>query len=209
MRSTDLVNELGHALRQPLVQAVEAAETAPSLEITLDVSTLQQLLGMVDHLIEFARIAATEPMFDAVEFTAPLNAALEQMKTAYPHISFHEQWSPAWGYMDAQLITRVTELLLKQVIDSQPGEIPHVFMSTSADHVQNEMVVSIGDEVVGPKVAQAVPLEPGVLTAGSSTALFLCAQIVEMHHGQLWTSQAARRGVNFHFSLPMIGFREE
>jgi signal transduction histidine kinase len=209
MRSTDLVNEVSHALRQPLVQAVEEAETAHSLKAVLDVSTLQQLLGMVDHLVEFAQIVAAGLAFDAVDIAAPLNAALEQTRAAYPHISFHKQWSSAWGHMDSQLITRVAELLLRQVIESQPGEMSHVFMLTSADHVQNELVVSIGDEGSNPDIAEATPLAPSSLTAESSVALFLCAQIVEMQHGQLWMSQATRPCVNFHFSLPAFGFREE
>ena len=208
-----MVEEVGHALRSPLVRAIDAKGSGDSLDEVLDEAALWHALTVVDYVIEFVRSVLDGLMLDVENVMIPLHIALERVKGVYPQIVFGENLQSAWGSMDGRLIARVTEVLLKQFVETyfvpgmSSGETPPVFLSVLLDTQRNEVIVSIGEEQAGSCRDQVVDF-PSVLLRGKlSAALLFCNQVVEMHKGrQVWASQShnSEVGVNFHFSLPIV-----
>ena len=150
MRTVELVKEVGHELRKPVIRAIEAFEIPVSLDEVLDAGTLWQLLGTIDYVLEFIRVVTQGPAFDTEEVTVPVHVALGRVKKAHPQIAVQENLASARGYMDGRLIARLTEVLLEQVIEAQSSESCEIFVTTSVDSTRNEIIVSIGDQELAP-----------------------------------------------------------
>ncbi len=211
MRTADLVGEIGHDLRKPVVRAIETLQEGDSLDKVLDAATLRELLGTIDFALEFIEVVTQEPAFKTVEISVPVRVALERVKTAHPQITFQDNILPAHGYIDGRMIARLTELLLKQAIEAHSSESCEIFVSVSVDATRNEIVVSIGDQDIGfpPKQsdtfgAQAtqVATPRSMLKGKLSAVLLVCDQIVRVHRGQLELTGGLESKSNFRFSLP-------
>jgi len=209
----ELIGAVGHALRSPVVMAVEADMEGSPVGEVLDTARLWQLLGIVDHVLEFAQaVTKGKTNFDLENMVIPVQVALARTRQQCPHMVVHENLAAAWAYLDGHLIARVVEVLLMQAGEiqaaaPQPDQVPNYYVSLTIDSMRNEAIVSVGAREVSLDSMETVTLLPAILKGKPSAALFFCDQVVRMNNGEMWVSRCGNcdRDLCFHFSLPLVG----
>ncbi|MCL7418785.1 MAG: ATP-binding protein, partial [Halalkalicoccus sp.] len=178
------------------------------LEIAVDGA--DRMLEMVDGLLRYSRVAASDERFEPVD----LNAILEDVRTDL-RMRIEEEDAeitadplPTVAGHGDQLY-QVFQNLLSNAIDYSGEGAPRIHVS--ADRTGPMWAVTVHDDGIGIdpvdidsvfELFQRVPTDED--HAGSGIGLALCEQIVERHGGEIRVDSEPGEGSTFSFTLPAI-----
>ncbi|KYH27378.1 methyl sulfide methyltransferase-associated sensor [Halalkalicoccus paucihalophilus] len=178
------------------------------LEIAVDGA--DRMLEMVDGLLRYSRVAASDERFEPVD----LNAILEDVRTDLrmrieeENAEITAESLPTVAGHGDQLY-QVFQNLLSNAIDYSGEGAPRIHVS--AERAGPMWAVTVRDDGIGIdpmdidsvfELFQRVPTDED--HAGSGIGLALCEQIVERHGGEIRVDSEPGEGSAFSFTLPAI-----
>jgi light-regulated signal transduction histidine kinase (bacteriophytochrome) len=168
----------------------------------------ERMRGMIDGLLEYARVETRGDPFEPVDLGAVLEDVLADLRlrieSSDPEVT---AGSLPTVEGDRSQLRQVRQNLLENAVTYSGDEPPRVHVD--AHRAGGELVVSVADEDIGidPDDAGTVfevfqRLHSRADNEVTGLGLALCQRIVERHGGEIWVESARGEGATFSFTLP-------
>jgi two-component system sensor histidine kinase/response regulator len=215
---------IAHDLRSPFNNIIGLSDLLKSEVRNLDSKQIENFAGLIsksaghtlqllDNLLNWARMQQ-----DRMEFT-PGNLLLQKFvkdvvwilneSAQQKNISIHNKIpSKLIIHADENMITGIIRNLISNAIKfTNTGGLIEI----SAQHIENQVVISVTDTGVGiseQQIARLFNVGTNSSTRGTANepgtglGLILCREFVEKHGGKIWVSSKPGQGTTFYFSIP-------
>ncbi|HYP23958.1 MAG TPA: ATP-binding protein, partial [Actinomycetota bacterium] len=221
-KQRDFVAMIGHELRTPLtlvkgfartlIRKVDKDRLTPEDAreglATIDAKAAQ-LERLIEDLLYVSKIETREATLkvDTTEVSELLKRVAQEVITDHPgrRISVEAASSVKWP-CDETKVALVLRHLLENALKYSDED---VVVRASEDGT--DLTVEVVDRGAGilssdiPQIFERFRQIDGSSTrehGGTGVGLYLCAQLVRMHHGRIWVDSTWGKGSNFSFSLP-------
>jgi len=167
----------------------------------------QRMKGLIDALLDFARVAAREKPFAPVDCTAVVQRALHTLQAVVRERQARIEVEPLPTVLgDEAQVGQVFQNLLSNALKFCPTP-PQIHLSARRDGAQ--WVFAVHDNGIGiaPHHAEQIfvlfrRLHTRQEYPGTGMGLAICKKIVERHGGRIWVESAPGQGSTFYFTLP-------
>ncbi len=184
-------------------QAHQAAHQLTQEQINSIARTTEGLGSCLQRLVMCGR--GTDLQREEHEMGSLLAQSIAELssKAAARQVTIHQQGSPAWGSVDAFLLSQALENLLGNAIEFSPpgGEI-----LCTCHRLGTRMVITIADQGPGlspEALRSAFTAFYSSRPQGTGLGLTIAQKIVTDHNGLLWAENRSTGGAQFSISLPM------
>lgn len=220
-RKNDFIGMASHELKTPLtsingylqlLQYHANLQSEHRMLATIDKSLNQvkRMTRMIDGFLNVSRLESGKIAIDKQQFeiTDLLKEVCEETMTLTKgyHINLHLA-NEVMVNADRSKLNQVLQNLIGNAIKySDLGS--EVNIQYTVDH--DLIIISIIDEGIGIKPEHQQKLfdryyrvESDSTIAGFGIGLYLCAEIVNRHHGKIWVESTFGKGSTFSFSIPL------
>jgi signal transduction histidine kinase len=175
--------------------------------INFAVDGATRMQGLVDDLLEFARVGHSNECFDSVGLDDVVRQALTNLEAAIVEsgatIEF-DRLPTVRG--DARRLTQVFQNLIGNAIKFRGAPPPAIQVSACREGEAWRITVADNGIGIDPKHFQRLfvvfrRLHSKDEYPGTGIGLALCKRIVELHGGRIWLDSQPGRGTSFHFCL--------
>lgn len=211
-----------HDLREPLrmvtsfVQLIEQKyqdklDADGTQYIRFVVDGARRMDGLINDLLEYARVGTHAKEFTAVDCNAAVQVALKNLDVA---IRENHAAITVAGLLptvegdDVQLTQLFQNLIANGIKFRRADEPPRIEIAAVRD--RNEWVFSVRDNGIGiePKFFERIfvifqRLHARDEYSGTGIGLAVCKKIVERHGGRIWVESEPGQGSTFYFILPI------
>jgi two-component system phosphate regulon sensor histidine kinase PhoR len=221
-KQRDFVAMIGHELRTPLTVVKGFARTlirrvdrdrltpedAREALVTIDAKAAQ-LERLIEDLLYVSKIETREASLkmDTAEVSDLLKRVAQEVVTDHPtrRISVEVASSLQWP-CDETKVALVVRHLLENALKYSDEDV-----AVRASEDGTDLTVEVVDRGAGilssdiPQIFERFRQVDGSATrehGGTGVGLYLCAQLVRMHHGRIWVDSTWGKGSNFSFSIP-------
>jgi two-component system phosphate regulon sensor histidine kinase PhoR len=221
-KQRDFVAMIGHELRTPLtlvkgfartlIRRVDRGRLTPEdareALVTIDAKAAQ-LERLIEDLLYVSKIETREAALkvDTAEVAGLLKRVAQEVIADHPgrRISVEVASSLAWP-CDETKVALVLRHLLENALKYSEEDVTVRASEDGAD-----LTVEVVDRGAGilssdvPFIFDRFRQVDGSSTrehGGTGVGLYLCAQLVRMHHGRIWVDSTWGKGSNFSFSIP-------
>jgi len=215
----EFVATISHELRTPLGFIKGYTTTLLREDTKWDAATQREFLTIIDeeadhltdlieNILETARLQSEtlQMTFQPVALERVIRDVVVRAKNRYKEMRIALDLEPIPLIQgDAVRLAQVLENLLNNAAKYAPGSPVSIRLWKE----QKSVLMSVADQ--GPGIAaQHLPyifdrfyrISDGKTHPGTGLGLFICRQIVQMHHGRIWAESEPGRGVTFFMSLP-------
>jgi signal transduction histidine kinase len=218
----DFIAMIGHELRTPLTvikgfakillkrgDRATAEQVHDSLE-TID-SKAEQLERLIEDLLYVSRIESREAPLrvEQVDVTSVVRSVVDALLAEHPEraVSLDIPSGLVWPCDETKVA-----LVLRHLVENalEYSSTPHpVFVSARVDGALEIDVIDHGVGIVSsdiPHIFERFRQLDSSSTrehGGTGVGLYLCAQLVRAHGGDIWVDSTWGRGSKFSFSLPL------
>ncbi|MDQ3914118.1 MAG: ATP-binding protein [Actinomycetota bacterium] len=221
-KQRDFVAMIGHELRTPLTLVKGFARTlirrvdrgtltpedARDALVTIDAKAAQ-LERLIEDLLYVSKIETREASLkvETTEVAELLKRVAQEVIADHParRISVEAASALAWP-CDETKVALVVRHLLENALKYSEEDVTVRASEDGAD-----LTVEVVDRGAGilssdiPSIFERFRQVDGSSTrehGGTGVGLYLCAQLVRMHHGRIWVDSTWGKGSNFSFSIP-------
>ena len=223
-RKNDFIAMVSHELKTPLtsmkgyvqVLLAKLRQKEDNFAINmLEKANIQiaKMTNMINGFLNISRLESGKIHINLQEFDlAQLiqEAKEESQATIVSHTVIFSEVEPTIVNADRDKIAQVVHNLISNAVKYSPSESAIRISARSQDAM---VKVSVKDEGMGIK-ADDLPrifdryyrVEDSIITSisGFGIGLYLCAEIVRRHHGEIWAESEPGQGSTFTFALPLI-----
>lgn len=175
--------------------------------LDFSIAGAQRMEQLLQGLLSYLRVAATEAPIELVDANSVLTAALENLHTPIDEAQARiESTSLPRVRVHAIHLLQLFQNIIGNAIKYRGDEPPHVLVK--AEQVTDGWRFSIADNGIGiePRYAQQVfgifKRLHGDKYGGTGIGLAICQKIVERYGGRIWVEPRAGQGSVFYFTLP-------
>ena len=223
IRKNDFVAIASHELKTPLTSLKGYLQLMQSKAVELEIPTFAKALSrslaqidkmhtMIGSFLDMTRIEAQKlPLnFQVFNVSALLKEMAEDVKMLAPDfeilINLNQERTI---HADRDKIAQVLSNLLNNAV-KYSGQGKQITLGCSIK--AQETIFSVRDEGIGIKPHEIARLferyyrienKHTNMISGFGIGLYLCAEIVRLHHGKIWVESKVGEGSTFYFSLPM------
>ena len=217
---------LSHDLRSPLAGIIGIADALKEKYKTLDHSEVIQLidllykastdeLGMLDYLVEWARIKYASEAFTPTEigleqYVKKVFNTLNEIAVAKNIHLYNEIAKNINVFADGRMLLSILQNIVSNSIKHTPagGKV-----TLSAKRSEDKIIVEIKDTGIGMSKEMQKNLFTPQMKAlsnsrkenkGTCIGLLLVKEFIEKHGGEIWVESAEGKGSSFYFTLPAI-----
>jgi signal transduction histidine kinase len=218
----NFISTITHELRSPLGFIKGYTTTLLRSDMTWDQNTQQEFLNIIDqetdhleelieNLLDSARLQSGQlsMQFQPVRLDGLLNDVIARAHLHHPEqVIYYEALSPPSTIQgDPRRLAQVFENIISNAVKYASGS--PVWIKLHPD--QNYLYLTISDK--GPGIPEKYlnhifqrffrnpEQTPNV--HGSGLGLFICQQIIQAHHGQIYATSQIGEGTTFHIKLPL------
>jgi PAS domain S-box-containing protein len=167
----------------------------------------QRMKGLIDALLDFARVAAREKPFAPVDCTAVVRRTLQTLQAVLRERQARIEVEPLPTVLgDEVQVGQVFQNLLSNALKFCPTR-PQIHIAARRDGAQ--WVFAVRDNGIGiaPHHAEQIfvlfrRLHTHQQYPGTGMGLAICKKIVERHGGRIWVESVPGHGSTFSFTLP-------
>jgi two-component system sensor histidine kinase VicK len=223
IRKNDFIGMVSHELKTPLTSLSAIIQVAGKkllnsqdqfLISAMDKAMVQlkRMSGMINSFLNISRLESGKMLMDKKLFDLEkliLEIIDEAMLTTSTHIIDFKKCGPIEVSADRDKINSVISNLISNAIKYSPqGKEVHVNCLVS----DNMVTVSVHDEGMGVKPQDMdkifdryyrVQSNYTQNISGFGIGLYLSAEIIKRHHGQIWLQSESGVGSTFYFTLPL------
>ncbi len=215
----EFVATISHELRTPLGFIKGYTTTLLREDTQWDAATQREFLTIIDeeadhltdlieNILETARLQSDtlQMTFQPLALERVIRDVVVRAQTRYKGMRILLDLEPVPLIQgDAVRLAQVIENLLNNAAKYAPGSP----VSIRLWQEKNRVLISVADQ--GPGIAaQHLPyifdrfyrVSDGKTHPGTGLGLFICRQIVQMHHGRIWAESEPGHGVTFFLALP-------
>ena len=224
IRKNDFISMVSHELKTPLtslsayIQLLHARsikEGYPFFKDTL-IKAIQQtkrMSKMIDGFLDISRVESGKLHLHKTHFNAPVLIAeiIEEIKPiAVAHTIKFIPCEPIMVFGDREKIGSVISNLLSNAIKYSPDGTPII---AKCEQRSSAVVVSIQDSGIGISEGDLQRLFERFYRVetdytrqinGFGIGLYLSAEIIKIHGGQIWGESEQGTGSTFYFTLPVV-----
>ncbi|GAB3930921.1 PAS domain-containing sensor histidine kinase [Mucilaginibacter myungsuensis] len=222
-RKNDFISMVSHELKTPLTSVISYVQIAQKRaaqnndELAGNMlaragKQLAKMTRMINGFLNVSRLESGRIHIDLEPFDLSLLIKEVEEETAATinshHINFDHN-GETWVNADREKIEQVFNNLISNAIKySHADTAIEVSYHVTGDHVQ----VSVTDEGIGidpndlPRLFERYyRVKEAELNhiAGFGIGLYLCAEIIKRHGGEIWAESSAEKGSVFNFTLPL------
>jgi signal transduction histidine kinase len=207
-----------HDLQEPLrvmvnyLQLLEAAKAEHNLDSAqhyIDIAVRQgfRMKELIQALLEYTAVEASNARLEAVPAVAALEVALSNLQTPILETGAQVAIDPLPEVMaDRRLLTQVFQNLIGNALKYRSERPPQ--LRVSARHDQDEWIFSVSDNGIGidpahhRKIFEMFQrLHGRTQYAGTGIGLSICQKIIEHQGGRIWVESKEGEGSTFYFTL--------
>ena len=218
----DFISTLSHEIRNPLGFIKGYTTTLLRTDKQWDADTQQEFLKiideetdrlqeLIDNILDSARLQSGSISMDKqpVQIDTLIRDVVMRAKVHQGNLSIKTQISDKLPRVigDPHRLTQVFENIISNAIKYAPG----CNLLISVDVVEKNIHIAFKDD--GPGVPTSVtanlfqkfyrnPNNP-TETRGTGLGLYICKQIIDAHHGEIFAESEPSKGVTFHILLPI------
>jgi signal transduction histidine kinase len=169
----------------------------------------KRMQGLIRDLLAYSRAGRAEQAFESVDCSAPVAAALENLRTAIEEsgaVVEVGELPEVWGHPSA--LTQLFQNLIENAIKFRSREPPRIRIA--AERRGEEWEVSVRDNGIGidPRLSGRIfevfqRLHDRAAYPGNGIGLPIVQRIVEQHRGRIWVESKPGLGSTFRFTLPV------
>ncbi|MGQ9833280.1 MAG: sensor histidine kinase [Candidatus Villigracilaceae bacterium] len=215
----EFVATISHELRTPLgfikgyttTLLREDTEWDPVTQrefLTIIDEEADHLTDLIENILETARLQSDtlQMTFQAVNMERIIRDVAVRAQARYKGMRISLDLEPVLSIQgDAVRLAQVIENLLSNAAKYAPDSPVSIRLRSE----QNRVLISVADQGPGippqhlPYIFDRFYRVPDEKThPGTGLGLFICRQIVQMHHGQIWAESEPGHGVTFFITLP-------
>ncbi len=221
-RKNDFIGMVSHELKTPLtsltgyvqllqVRAKKNDDAFASGALEKANNQLKKMANMINSFLNVSRLESGKIHIHKQHFNlAELISEVESefTVTANSHNIMIAKCEQLTVDADRDKIGHVLNNLISNAVKYSP---PGSTIDISCRQHDNFAVVSVADEGSGIRQEDKHKLferyyrvaDQHLTIAGFGIGLYLCAEIVSRHHGEIWVDSELGKGSTFHFSLPL------
>jgi len=223
MRKNDFIGMVSHELKTPLTSLSAIIQVAgskldgspdPFLAGAMNKANVQikRMSNMINGFLNISRLESGKILIEKERFDLEAlirEIADESAVTATAHPIRFEKCQPVMVNADRDKINSVVSNLISNAVKYSPKGTT---IQISCQAQGNRVTVSVKDEGVGIKPEDTVKIfdryyrVEGSRTkhiSGFGIGLYLSAEIVRRHDGEIWVESVPEQGSTFYFSLPL------
>lgn len=223
-RKNDFISMVSHELKTPLTSALSYVQISKKkISKTDDVVTanmldrtekqLAKMARMINGFLNVSRLESGKIQIDRQRFD--ISALLKEVKAdslsyIFNHRLRFEQAQETWVNADREKIEQVIQNFISNAVKYSPtGSNIYINCVKIADKV----VVSVKDEGMGIRPDDMAKIFDRYYRvkdvqqqhiSGFGIGLYLSAEIIKRHGGDIWVESAENEGSTFLFSLPVV-----
>jgi PAS domain S-box-containing protein len=221
-RKNDFIGMVSHELKTPITslnaylqmlqaKAKKADDTFTLGALDQSVKQVKRMTAMINGFLNVSRLESgkiniDKQRFDMAELVKEAEAETIPMYSS--HKIIFAPVAETFVNADRDKIGQVISNLVSNAIKySKPDSVVYVACVT----INGRAVVSVTDEGIGIKKEEIPRLfelyyrvEANNHIAGFGIGLYLSAEIIERHNGQIWAESEPGKGSTFLFSLPVV-----
>lgn len=224
IRKNDFIAIASHELKTPLTSLkgyLQIMETKIEKSINHDIfkpfvkkSLLQidKMHSLIKGFLDVARLESGRLIIDPqkINLGKLIHEAIEEAELlSKNHIISIIDCEEVEVFADGDKIAQVLGNLLSNAIKYSPlGK--NITINCKVD--KDEAIVKVTDEGMGVKPHEVdrlfdrfyrVETKHTKAISGFGIGLYLCAEIIRLHHGRIWAESESGKGTSFYFSLPL------
>jgi len=228
-RKNDFISMVSHELKTPLTSVVsyvqiskkradQGKDTIASGMLERAGKQLVKMTRMINGFLNVSRLESGRIHIDHKPFDLAIlmkDVHEETVATIFSHAFEFEPMAEIWVNADRDKIGQVfTNLISNAVKYSPAGSTVHVACQIIGDKAQ----ISVHDEGMGigkkdlPRLFERyyrVKETEVNHISGFGIGLYLCAELVRRHGGDIWAESEAGEGSTFYFTLPIMKYGEQ
>jgi two-component system sensor histidine kinase VicK len=221
IRKNDFIGMVSHELKTPLtsmkgyiqilLQKMKSREGDFALTVLKKTDVqVSKMVNMINGFLNISRLESGKIQINLQEFDMALllqEAQEETITTVDSHIFIFKPSEPVMVNADRDKIGQVIHNFISNAVKYSPLKTTIVISC----HIAGEsVVVSVSDQGIGIKPNDLDQIfkryyrveEPELSSiSGFGIGLYLCAEIIEHHHGKIWAESEYGKGSTFSFSL--------
>ncbi len=223
LRKNDFISMVSHELKTPLTslkayiqilnnRSKKAGDAFATESLSKVEQQVNKMTGMINSFLNVARLESGKIQLDKTSFeiSSLLNEVLDEAKPIMgTHTILVDPSEPVTIFADQNKILQVMMNLVSNAVKYSPrGRVVRMTWKVTAD----EVIISVQDEGMGIKPDDIKLLfkrfyrveSPHTRNiSGFGIGLYLSAEIVERHGGNIWVESQKGVGSTFYFSLPL------
>lgn len=227
----DFINNLSHEIRTPIqgVTAISSGlvehwhdlEDTKKLKLASDVLfNANRLFDLVNRLLDSSKFSSGKMQFEFRRYNilSIIKEIVNELKPIYQkkeNLSIKIQNKLSFNpitEMDKNRIAQVLRNLLSNSIKfSTEGTITiTVSLIQKSDNDSSYLQVTISDEGIGVPVNELKSIFSAFIQStrtqniGTGLGLYISAEIIRAHNGEIWAENNKSKGASFHFTLPIV-----
>jgi len=224
----EIATGLAHELNQPLTAISNYAESCAQAINSSGLSNQERLLSWIEKIAANTHRAGemirrlrgftrkSEPRREPVEVNELVGEVIELMEAETRLKNIRLRWervAPAMAVLDGVQIQQVLVNLLHNAYEAMAANPPDQRQVTLRAELRPGIVeISVEDlgEGIAPENLERV-FEAFFTSKsnGVGIGLAISRSIIEAHGGRLWVRNNPKRGVTFHFTLPLSGAQDD
>ena len=167
-----------------------------------------RMIELVDHLLNYAKLASSKPKFEKVDLNNVVQSAIENLGA----VTTETKARITTGELptvkgEPLLLIQLFQNLIGNALKFSKGQ-PSVNIKVASAN-ESEWEFCVEDQGVGfdPKFSKQIfelykQLGGANDSKGAGIGLATCQKVVELHHGEIWAESQVGKGSRFVFTLP-------
>jgi signal transduction histidine kinase len=214
----DFISTVSHELRTPLGFIKGYSTTLLRNDTTWDIATQREFLTIIDeeadhltqlieNVLESARLQSnTLPMdFQPIRIDTIIRDVAMRVQARYKELELKIELPAVFIHADTVRLAQVFENLISNAVKYAPGS-PVLVRAIQEGTKLHLKVIDRGPGIAPehlPFLFDRFYRVPGETASGTGLGLFICKQIIQAHHGEIWVESTKREGSTFHVVLPI------
>jgi two-component system sensor histidine kinase VicK len=223
IRKNDFIGMVSHELKTPLtsmkgyiqilLQKMKFREGDFNLTVLKKTDVqVSKMVSMINGFLNMSRLESGKIQINTQHFDIALllqESQEETLTTVSSHTFIFKTAEDVMIHADRDKIGQVIHNLISNAVKYSPVKTTIVINC----HIAGEsIVVSVSDQGIGIKPNDLAQIferyyrveDPKMSSiSGFGIGLYLCAEIIERHHGKIWAESEYGKGSTFSFSLPL------
>jgi PAS domain S-box-containing protein len=224
-RKTDFIGMVSHELKTPLTslnaylqmlqcKAVKTGDTFAAGALNKSVNQVKKMSVMINGFLnvarlESARIQIDKQPFDIYELLGEIEGQLTATISSHS-FNYPKPFEKIVVTADRDKIEQVIQNLISNAVKYSPAGTR---INITCSQMDNTLRVAVADQGYGIKLEDQEKLFDlyyraegcGAKTiSGFGIGLYLCAEILRLHEGNIWVESELGKGSTFYFSLPIL-----
>jgi two-component system sensor histidine kinase VicK len=223
IRKNDFIGMVSHELKTPLtsmkgyiqilIQKLRSREEDFTLKVLEKTDhQVSKMVSMINGFLNISRLESGKIQINLQQFDMALllqEAQDETLTTVASHSFIFKPAEPVMVHADRDKIGQVIHNLISNAVKYSPVNSTILI---NCHIVAESIVVSVSDQGIGIKPNDLAQIferyyrveDPKMSSiSGFGIGLYLCAEIIERHHGKIWVESEYGKGSTFSFSLPL------